>query len=293
MIFVIILQVRRYSMAMDAWEIRSQVEAIENLPTIPPVLRNLLNLIENPNVSLSEVGNFILKDPSLTSRILKVVNSPIYGFPGRVSTISQALILLGLNTVKGVLLGVSVFEVMKEVMSGLWEHSIGCAVTARIISQKKAPGYFEEVSVAALLHDIGKVVLGLKFSDEYKKILAETEKKGVFIFDSERKQFSVDHSAVGAWLTEKWKFPRSLIEVIEYHHKPHLSRNVPVQTAIVHLSDILVRANGFGFAGDNFVPAMHPSVFEMLGLTETDIKDILDEMEESFGHMEDILLIDL
>jgi putative nucleotidyltransferase with HDIG domain len=280
-------------MAIDAWKIRSQVEAIENLPTIPPALRNLLNLIENPGVSLSEIGNFIIKDPALTTRILKVVNSPIYGFPGRVSTISQALILLGLNTVKGVLLGVSVFEVMKKVMAGLWEHSIGCAVTSRIISQKKAPDYLEEVSVAALLHDIGKVVLGLKFSNEYRKALKESETKGIFIFDSERKHFSVDHAMVGAWLTDKWKFPRSLIEVIEYHHKPHLSKNVSVQTAIVHLSDILVRAKGFGFAGDNFVPAIHPSVLEMLAFTEADIKDILNEMEESFGHMEDILLIDL
>lgn len=278
---------------MDAWTLRSKIENIDNLPTIPPVLRNLLNIIENPQVSLGEIGNFILKDPALTSRILKVVNSPIYGFPGRISTISQALILLGLDVVKGMLLGVSVFDVMKKVMAGLWEHSIGCAVTSRIISQRKASSYLEEVAVAALLHDIGKVVLGLKFSGDYKKALTETGKKGIFIFDSERKQFSVDHATVGAWLTEKWKFPRSLVEVIEYHHKPHLSKNVPVQAAIVHLSDILVRAKGFGFAGDNFVPAIHPSVLEMLDLTGTDIKDILDEMEDSFGHIEDILLIDL
>lgn len=278
---------------MDAWTLRSKIENIDNLPTIPPVLRNLLNIIENPQVSLSEIGNFILKDPALTTRILKVVNSPVYGFPGRISTISQALILLGLNVVKGMLLGVSVFEVMKKVMAGLWEHSIGCAVTARIISQRKASSYLEEVAVAALLHDIGKVVLGLKFSDEYKKVLKEAENKSIFIFDSERKQFSVDHAAVGAWLTEKWKFPRSLVEVIEYHHKPRLSKNVPVQTAIVHLSDILVRAKGFGFAGDNFVPAIYSSALQLLDLKETDIKDILDEMEDSLGHIEDILLIDL
>jgi putative nucleotidyltransferase with HDIG domain len=278
---------------MDAWTLRNKVENIDNLPTIPPVLKNLLNLIENPNVSLSDIGNFILKDPILTSRILRLVNSPIYGFPGRVSTISQALILLGLNVVKGTLLGVSVFDVMKKVMSGLWEHSIGCAVTSRLISQRKASNYIEEVTVAALLHDIGKVIFGLKFSGEYKKALTEAEKKNIFIFESERKHFMVDHSAVGAWLTEKWKFPRNLVEVIEYHHKPHLSKNVPVQTAIVHFSDILVRAKGFGFAGDGLVPAIHPSVLEMLNLTETDIKDIFDEMEESFSHMEDIFLIDL
>ncbi|MCL4537431.1 MAG: HDOD domain-containing protein [Nitrospirae bacterium] len=278
---------------MDAWILRSKIEKIDNLPTVPPVLKNLLNIIENPNVSLSEIGNFILKDLVLTSRILRVVNSPIYGFPGRISTVSQALILLGLNVVKGMLLGVSVFEVMKKVMAGLWEHSVGCAITARIISKKKALSYLEEVSVAALLHDIGKVVLGLKFSDKYKKVMSEAEKKDIFVFDSEKNYFSVSHATVGAWLTEKWKFPRNLVEVIEYHHKPHLSKNVPVQTAIVHLSDILVRAKGFGFAGDALVPAVNPSVWEMLDFTETDIKEILDEMEDSFVRTEDVLLIDI
>jgi putative nucleotidyltransferase with HDIG domain len=278
---------------MDAWKLRSQIEKIENLPTIPLVLRNLLNFIENPNVSLNEIGNFILNDPVLTSRILKMVNSPIYGFPGRISTVSQALILLGLNVVKGMLLGVSVFDAMQKTMVGLWEHSVGCAITARIISKKKELRYFEEISVAALLHDIGKVVLALKFSDRYKRIISNAKKRGIFIFDAEKDYFSVNHAAVGAWLVEKWKFPRILVEVIEYHHKPHLSKNVPVQTAIVHLSDILVRAKGFGFAGDNFVPAINPFVLEVLSLTETDIKEMFDEMEDLFGHIEDLLLIDL
>lgn len=279
--------------AMDAWTLRSRIENIDSLPTIPPVLKRLLEVIEDPKTSLSEIGNFILKDPALTSRILKVVNSPIYGFPGRISTVSQALILLGLDVARGVLLGVSVFEAMKNIMTGLWEHSVGCAITSRIISKKKGLDHYEEVSVAALLHDIGKVVLGLKFPDKYKKIMDEAEKKNNFIFDSETDHFDVTHASVGAWLMEKWKFPRSLIEAIEYHHKPHLSRNAPVMTAIVHLSDILVRAKGFGFAGDKLVPALNPSVWEILDITETDIKEILEEMEDSLYHKNDFLLMDL
>ncbi|MDI6729611.1 MAG: HDOD domain-containing protein [Thermodesulfovibrionales bacterium] len=277
---------------MDIQALRSQIERIDTLPTIPGVLRKLLVVIENPRISLNDVGSFISNDPVLTSRVLKVVNSPIYGFPGRISSVSQALILLGLNVVKGMLLGVSVFEAMQKTMVGLWEHSLGCAVTARIIAKKKELKEPEEVSVAALLHDIGKVVLGLKFPDEYKKIMSEAETKDIFIFDAEKNYFGINHANAGAWIAQKWNFPRSLVEVIEYHHKPNLSKNVTMQTAIVHLSDILIRAKGFGFAGDNSVPAINNAAWQMLNLSEADVKDILDEMEDSLSQAEDFLLSD-
>ncbi|WP_333652060.1 HDOD domain-containing protein [Dissulfurispira sp.] len=277
---------------MGIQALRSQIERIDTLPTIPSVLRKLLGVIENPRISLSEIGSFILNDPVLTSRVLKVVNSPVYGFPGRISSVSQALMLLGLNVVKGMLLGVSVFEAMQKTMVGLWEHSLGCAVTARIIAKKKELKEPEEVSVAALLHDIGKVVLGLKFPDEYKKIMSDAETKDIFIFDSEKNYFGINHADAGAWIAQKWNFPRSLVEVIEYHHKPHLSKNVAMQTAIVHLSDILIRAKGFGFAGDNSVPAINNAAWQMLNLSEADVKDILDEIEDSLSQAEDFLFSD-
>lgn len=275
---------------MDVQALRSQIEKIDTLPTIPGVLRKLLVVIENPRASLNEVGSFISNDPVLTSRVLKLVNSPIYGFPGRISSVSQALILLGLNVVKGMLLGVSVFEAMQKTMLGLWEHSLGCAITARIIAQKKGLKEPEEVSVAALLHDIGKVVLGLKFPEEYKKIMAEAENRGIFIFEAEKNHFAISHAEAGAWIAQKWNFPMNLVEIIEYHHKPHLSNGVPVQTAIVHLSDIIVRAKGFGFAGDNFVPAINSAAWQTLELSEDDLKEILSELEDSLSSAEDFLL---
>ncbi|MBI3592574.1 MAG: HDOD domain-containing protein [Nitrospirae bacterium] len=277
---------------MDIQARRSQIEKIDTLPTIPSILRKLLAIIEKPKISIDEIGNFIASDPVLTSRILKMVNSPIYGFPGRISSVHQALILLGLNVVKGMLLGVSVFEAMQKTMVGLWEHSLGCAVTARIIAQKKGMSEPEEISIAALLHDIGKVVLGLKFPDEYKNIMADAEAKEMFILDAEKNSLDINHADAGGWIAQKWNFPRNLIEVIEYSHKPHLSKTVPVRTAIVHLADILIRAEGFGFAGDNFVPAINSSAWQLLNLSESDIRDILKEMEDSLGQAEDFILSD-
>lgn len=276
--------------SMDVQALRSQIEKIDALPTIPTVLRKLLAIIDKPRISINDIGVFIANDPVLTSRVLKIVNSPIYGFPGRIASVNQALILLGLNVVRGMLLGVSVFEAMQKTMVGLWEHSLGCAITSRIIAKKKGLKEPEELSVAGLLHDIGKVVLGLKFPDEYKQVMETAEKSEVFIFEAERDYFKINHADAGAWVAQKWNFPKSLVEIIEYHHKPHLSKAFPLETAIVHVADILTRAKGFGFAGDHFVPAVNPAAWETLKLSEGATKDILAEMEETLGQAEDFLL---
>ncbi|MBF0558143.1 MAG: HDOD domain-containing protein [Nitrospirae bacterium] len=277
---------------MDARDIRSQIETVDTLPTIPSILRKLLAVIEKPKISINEIGSFIANDPVLTSRVLKVVNSPIYGFPGRISSLNQALILLGLNVVRGMLLGVSVFEAMQKTMVGLWEHSLGCAIASRIIAKKKGLKEPEEISIAGLLHDIGKVVMGLKFPDEYALAVGDAQKSEVFMIDAERKHFNITHADAGGWISLKWNFPQNLVEPIEYHHKPHLSKNVPLQTAIVHFADIMTRAAGFGFSGDNFVPAVHPSVWPVLGLSDAELKEIIQEFEESLGQAEDFLLSD-
>ena len=124
---------------MDVRKVREKIENVTALPTIPKVLNKLLAVIENPRVSLNEISNFISGDPALTIKVLRMVNSPVYGFPGRISSVNQAVILLGLTVVKGLLLGVSVFDLMQKTMIGLWEHSIGVAIFSRITGSKKRP----------------------------------------------------------------------------------------------------------------------------------------------------------
>jgi putative nucleotidyltransferase with HDIG domain len=217
-----------------------------------------------------------------------MVNSAIYGFPGRIASVSHATMLLGLNVIKGLLLGVSVFELMQKTMNGLYEHSLGCAIASRIIAQKKGLKEPEEVSVAGLLHDIGKVILALEYPAEYQAAMNEAQAKSISIYDAENIQFNATHANVGSWLAEKWRFPRSLIEVIEFHHRPASSKNAPLETAIVHMADILVRARGFGFAGEIFVPEVNTIAYELLKLSESDIKDVLKEMEDNMESAEDI-----
>ncbi|MFN3480806.1 MAG: HDOD domain-containing protein [Thermodesulfovibrionales bacterium] len=277
-------------MKMNVKQIRDKIEQIDSIPTIPVVVRKLLKTVDSPSISLGEIGDIITKDQALTAKLLKMVNSPIYGFPGRISSVSQTLILLGLNVVKGMLLSISVFEMMEKTMVGLWEHSLCTALAARAIAIKKDLKDPEEIMVSALLHDIGKVALRIKFPEEYETALSESEKKGKLIRESEESVFSISHAEAGGWLTEKWFFPRSLIEPIAYHHRPILSKQVPQRTAIVHVADILVRARGVGFGGDNLVPPVNTKVWEDLSLSKSDIRDIMIVIDDTASDAEGILL---
>ena len=275
---------------IDIKSLRRKVENINSLPTIPSTLKQISKIIEEPLISLKEIGDFISNDPALTTKILKMVNSAFYGFPGRISSTSHATVLLGLNVIKGLLVGVSVFEVMQNTMLGLWEHSLGCAITSRLMAKRKGLKDYDDVYAAGLLHDIGKIILFLEFPKEYKETMNEAELKEITIVEAERDHFVTNHADIGSWLAEKWFFPRNLIEVIKYHHNPHLSKNAPIETAIVHLADIFMRASGVGFAGDPFVPAVNPVAFETLNFSETDIKEILEEMEDSLEVTEELSL---
>jgi putative nucleotidyltransferase with HDIG domain len=270
--------------------LRSQVENINSIPTIPSTLRRLSVIVEKKAVTLEEISRFVSNDPALTSKVLKMVNSAVYGFPGRISSVSHAIMLLGLNVVKGLLLGVSVFEIMQKSMVGLWEHSVSCAVTSRIIAKRKGLAEPDEISVAGLLHDVGKVILNLRYPEIYLEAMKEAAEKEILIGAAEENLFGKSHDTVGMWLTEKWHFPSNLVEAIEYHHKPHLAKLAPMDTAVVHFSDILVRARGLGFAGDALMPALNTTAFEMLNLTEGDIRDILLEIESSIDNSEGLTL---
>jgi putative nucleotidyltransferase with HDIG domain len=273
---------------MDIKSLRKKVENINSLPTIPSTLKQISKIIEDPVISLKEIGDFISNDPALTTKILKIVNSAFYGFPGRISSASHATVLLGSNVIKGLLVGASVFELMQNAMLGLWEHSLGCAITSRLMAKRKGLKDYDDIYAAGLLHDIGKIILLLEFPKEYKEAMNEAKLKNITIVETEGDHFIANHADIGSWLAEKWLFPRNLVEIIKYHHNPHLSKNAPIETAIVHLADILLRAKGVGFAGDPFVPAVNSVAFEALKLSETDLKEILEEMENALGITEEL-----
>ncbi|MDW7972604.1 MAG: HDOD domain-containing protein [Thermodesulfovibrio sp.] len=277
---------------MNIQEVLARVEKIETLPTIPPILRKILSVIEDPKVSLQKITEFVSSDPTLTARILKMVNSPVYGFPGRISSVSHAMVILGLNAVRGLLLGVSVFELMQKHMIGLWEHSLSTAIFARIIAIRKQMQYPEEISIGGLLHDIGKVILIIAFKDEYLKLIESVKDQENFLYDIERQYFGITHAEIGGIVAKKWNFPLKLIEPMMYHHRPQLAEKFQTETAIVHISNILSLARGVGYSGEIFVPSVHPFAWEILNLNEGELLEIFKEAEEPINTSGEIFFSD-
>jgi putative nucleotidyltransferase with HDIG domain len=225
------------------------------------------------------MSRLVSSDQVLSARVLRLVNSPSYGFY-RVSTISNAMILLGVDVVKCLALSSSIFEIMEKNVLGLWEHSLGAGVAANIIARRLQLTECEEISTAALLHDIGKVIIKLKFPEEHDQLLLLVDEQDLTYREAELKLLGIDHAEVGGWLAKSWYLPDKLLEPIAMHHDVARSEQHRVKSAVVHLSDILVKASNFGFSGDVFVPQIQPSAWKCLGMTHQLLEEIIDELDD-------------
>jgi len=132
--------------------------------------------------------------------------------------------------------------------------------------------------------------VNMEYQKEYEEAVKQAAAAECLIYDVEKIFFTEAHTTVGMWLAVKWNFPRNLVEVIAYHHAPHMSKLAVKETAIIHLSDILVRARGIGFAGDHFLPPVHPAAFEILDLSDDDIRDVLVRIEETYQISGDMVI---
>jgi putative nucleotidyltransferase with HDIG domain len=279
-------------MTVDKESLQKRVKAMQNVPTLPDVFDRISQLVEDPETSVEDIANVIGSDQALSAKILRVVNSALHGFPGRISSITHALIILGIDVVQGLVLSTSVFDMMiGKGLQGMWAHSLGSAIAAGVISRKLKYAAPEEVSIAALLHDIGKVIFKTEVPDEAATVDALVKSKDISIYEAEEKVFGLTHTSVGRWLCEEWNLPTKLTDPIAYHHKPTMSQVVEVPTFIVHLADVMVRAAGFGFGGDDLVPKVHPDTWEVLNIDDALLDEIIGEahfqLEDSKGLIAD------
>jgi HD-like signal output (HDOD) protein len=271
-------------------DLHRRIEQVGELPTLPHVVQKLASMIGRPNVSAEEIGALIEKDQVLSAKVLRLANSPFYGFPSRIASVAHAVVVLGLNVVKGLTLCATAFDMMKNAgMNELWRHSLGVAITAHILGTKAALKNPEEVFVAGLLHDIGKVVLYVKWPDVGRQITAATSQTGRSLVEAEQNLFDVTHADVGGWLATAWHLPTSLREPILYHHKPAAAQDAQLQTAIVHVADVLVKGLACGNPGDELVPPLSRQAWELVGLDRESLAQCLAKATEEFQIIDDYL----
>ncbi len=271
-------------------EIRNLIRDTKSLPTLPGIIARLGSLADNDKVSSQEVARVVSADQVLSAKVLRLVNSAFYGFPGRVSTVSNALILLGVNVVKSLAITSSIFEIMEKNAVGLWEHSMGVAVAANTISKALKLPDAEETATAALLHDIGKVIIKIKLQQDFSQLSALVDDKGYTMQEAEQSLLETDHAEIGGWLARSWLLPEKLIEPIAFHHNAEKSSAHQTKTAVVHLADVLIKASGFGFSGDRLVPQIQLVAWNRLGMTDALLETIITEVEDKLVEVKNFSL---
>ncbi|NMC48231.1 MAG: HDOD domain-containing protein [Desulfovibrio sp.] len=269
-------------------ERKDRILQVKDLPTLPKVLDEVAKLVERSDSSTDEVAKLISMDQVLSAKVLKMVNSPIYGFPGRISSIQHALVLLGFNVLRGIIVSTSVFEIMSENMVGLWEHSLGCALASSTVARQAGLRDPEEYSVAGLLHDLGKVVATVQLPDLKGEIERTVKEKDLPYIEAEKEVLGFGHDRINAWLADHWKLPPNIKEGLAYHHKPQLAQLYPDMACAVHVGDFLTRVFEYGFGGDDNVPYLRPEALKRLRLKPADVERILDHLSEQFLEISDL-----
>ncbi|MFP4520588.1 MAG: HDOD domain-containing protein [Fibrobacterota bacterium] len=261
-------------------ELKQITDKITGLPTLPTVITRITQLMQNPHTTADEVGKAITTDQSLASKVLKLVNSAFYGFPGRINTITHAIVILGFNTVKNIVLTASIFEVFGGRDSDsfdiekFWLHSIACGATSKTIAEHLKLKSAEECFISGLLHDIGKLIFDQYVNEDFAKVVKAASKKNILIKDAENEMMGVSHNEIGGWLCNKWKLPDDLRNAVQYHHSPELADDKTMTTTITHFSDVLVKALNYGSGGDNRVPQVSEYSWKKLNMN----RNTLDKM---------------
>ncbi|OGQ86366.1 MAG: HD family phosphohydrolase [Deltaproteobacteria bacterium RIFOXYD12_FULL_56_24] len=261
-------------------QFKKMLREIKNLPTLPGIVAKLGKMAEDPDTTTEQMGRVISKDHILATKLLRLVNSAFYGFPQRISSLNSAIILLGFNVIKSLIISASIFEVMEAQDVELWEHSLGCAVVCNVLARHLGVKDPEEISTAGLIHDIGKVAIKMELPREYEMITDLSQEKKISRLEAEREILGLDHAEVGSWLAKSWNLPNKLVEPIACHHDPQLAREEQMASAIVHFGNIMIRGLGYGHAGDIWVPPLNNKAWKVLDLAPIDIDPLLQEIEE-------------
>lgn len=237
--------------------IEKRLKNISELPTLPQVASKIVALSSDPNASASSFTEIIALDQSLTAKILKLVNSSFYGFPGKINSVNHAVVILGHNEVENLVLATSVFSTLLNEATdlsinkeALWRHSAATATVARLLAgelgQKGANEYF----IAGLLHDIGLVYLVAYAHEEVTEIISRVRKGEGHLTDIEEDVLGINHAIIGSELIKIWKLPASIGETVRYHHHPQFAKIDSTPSAVVNLACYLSTINGFSYGVD-------------------------------------------
>ncbi len=273
-------------------KIMAQVKAF---PGMPDTAAKLLCMLKDPDASATQIEDVLKYDPGLTANILKLTNSAYFGIPSKVSSIEQAVVILGWKRLLQLVVTMCMSTVMNKPVPGydlprgeLWRHSVAVSVAAeRVVNALKIPNA-DQVFTAALLHDVGKLVMGEFVRDDLQQIEGMVA-KGIAFEVAEFIVLGTDHAHIGARILEKWAFPGDLVNAVGWHHDPEKCENHCTFSDIVHVANVLGMMTGCGGGGNGIDTGPSNSVIERLGFKLSDLETLAEQTLNGVNKLSDTL----
>ncbi len=266
---------------------------IEKLPPLPGAMLDLLRSFNDEDINVADLAKAIGRDPLLTVRILKVVNSPFYGLKGAVSSLPEAVMVLGFSNVRSLALAASLTGAFPLQPHGavdprrLWMHSFCCAICAQLLASRVQVNA-ETAFTAGLLHDIGRIAMLVLCPAQFEEILAVKAQQDIELEAAEEQVLGVSHATFGARLLERWGLPATLVQAVEFHHTPDLE---PTS----RLTDLISLSSGFAHAcerhmlDDSISTGAATGAIMRLGLTRTQCAEALESVDAQLTTLSAIL----
>lgn len=277
-------------------QIESLFLASEKVPALPVVYSQIKDVVENPESSFEDIARVISNDQNLSAKLLKLANSSFYGYPSSVSTIPDALTVIGLQQFKNMALCACVMDVFKDMpnspidMHAFWRKSIACGLCARVMALELREANSERFFLGGLMHKIGRLVLILLEPSKAEEIFARCEQAPVHMHSVETELLGFNHYELGSALLEFWNLPTSICELVRHYGRPVLAISAVQDVSLIHIADFTTESLKMGNAGDLFVPEFSDAAWGYSGLDESRLHYIVDELDRQFEEVCNVFL---
>jgi len=291
---------------MGALKLRPEdiLSKIDELPTLPTIVYELSQVINDPMSSTADVEELMSKDQSLTTKVLRLVNSAYYAIPGGVSNLSRAIAYLGFDTVNQLVLATTILEALDVKgksnfnMNDFWKHSLGVGIGAETIAKFTHHPLPSDLFTCGLVHDMGKIALYTLKPDLFLTLVEHANATNSTFLEAEEALEVPKHPLIGHMLAQRWNLPMQIQTTIKYHHhlepqsrvglSPDQNKNVD----IVYFANLLVHALKFGNSGYNKVPAAPKQLMQRLAIDpDKDFKPLLIQIKKNLNKTEDLLKV--
>jgi putative nucleotidyltransferase with HDIG domain len=273
--------------------IESMILKTVDIPTLPPIAMKVMNLIQNEKSSLTLLEDTICSDQGFVTRLLRIANSPFYGQDRKIEDIKQALLLIGFETLKSLVIATALRDLHRKfgvIEQSLWEHSLGVGLCSSMLAKITQLAKPEEALVCGLIHDVGKTIMNNSMPEIYPQLYGKLYESNSTIKDLENEKLGFDHTTIGSIISKKWKLPEKLQIVITYHHTYPYPYYEDVAFAdicnIVRVADQICNSLGIGLKK----PLEIEVDYESLNLSEDAFIELVGLFKMHFEKQRDFLL---